>query len=299
MKTLKTISFGLLLTVGLATVVFNSCKSDEPEKETPLPIDPKIPETPSISLDTASLALTIGENYTLTATILPANSINETVTWTSSDGTKATVTNNGKVTAIAEGNTTITATAGDKTVTCTVKVRNGIKINGVVWAKYNVDNPNTFAVTPESAGKFYQWNRITAWSTEGNTMENFPYFNEGGGEWKKNNDPSPAGWRIPTRRELEKLSDSVKVIFEQTTQNSVTGCLITDKINNNSIFLPYAGYRTNIGKLYGSRATGCYWSSTADYNNTAYRLGIGSYSIIVDDWNQFHSYGYSVRCVAE
>ncbi|MDR0873068.1 MAG: hypothetical protein LBN27_06320, partial [Prevotellaceae bacterium] len=32
----------------------------------------------------------------------------------------------------------------------------GVLINGVVWAKYNVDAPGTFAATPESAGKFYQ-----------------------------------------------------------------------------------------------------------------------------------------------
>ncbi|MDR1698223.1 MAG: hypothetical protein LBR75_00145, partial [Prevotellaceae bacterium] len=41
----------------------------------------------------------------------------------------------------------------------------GAIINGVKWATRNVDMPGTFAETPESAGKLYQWNRNVAWNT--------------------------------------------------------------------------------------------------------------------------------------
>ena len=46
----------------------------------------------------------------------------ETVTWTSSNDSVATVSSNGEVTGKAIGNATITATAGSKTATCTVNV---------------------------------------------------------------------------------------------------------------------------------------------------------------------------------
>jgi len=35
----------------------------------------------------------------------------------------------------------------------------GVLINGVVWAKCNVDVPGTFTTMPENSGMFYQWNR--------------------------------------------------------------------------------------------------------------------------------------------
>lgn len=60
----------------------------------------------------------------LTATITPTNVSNQKVTWSSSNNAIATVTQEGLVTAIADGTTTITATSleGSKTATCTVVV---------------------------------------------------------------------------------------------------------------------------------------------------------------------------------
>ncbi|MDR3093477.1 MAG: Ig-like domain-containing protein, partial [Bacteroidales bacterium] len=75
----------------------------------------------SISLDKTTLPLAVGATAPLAATVLPSNATDKTVTWTSSDNTKATVSN-GTVTAVAVGTATITAKAGDKTATCTVTV---------------------------------------------------------------------------------------------------------------------------------------------------------------------------------
>ncbi len=64
----------------------------------------------SITLDKTEATLTAaGQTVTLTATVLPEKA-DQTVTWTSSDPTKATV-ENGVVTAVANGTATITATA--------------------------------------------------------------------------------------------------------------------------------------------------------------------------------------------
>lgn len=65
----------------------------------------------SITLDSNEGVLTVGNSVTITATITPDNATNATVNWTSSDEKVATVDSNGKVTAVAAGNATITATS--------------------------------------------------------------------------------------------------------------------------------------------------------------------------------------------
>lgn len=74
-----------------------------------------------IKLDKTSVSLKAGETAQLTAVVTPDNAADKTVTWTSSDEKIATVAD-GKITAVAPGTATITATAGGKSATCTVTV---------------------------------------------------------------------------------------------------------------------------------------------------------------------------------
>lgn len=76
-----------------------------------------------VTLDKTSTSLANGSTQTLTATLAPVNATNETVTWTSSNGTVATVVN-GVVTGKAIGTSTITVTTADgrKTAICNVTV---------------------------------------------------------------------------------------------------------------------------------------------------------------------------------
>ena len=68
--------------------------------------------------------LNVGKSVTLTATVTPEEiAADTTVTWSSSDEAVATVDSNGKVTAVATGNATITATAGEKSATCDITVQ--------------------------------------------------------------------------------------------------------------------------------------------------------------------------------
>ena len=78
----------------------------------------------SIALSQTAATMTEGDEITLTATITPDNATNKVLTWQSSQPSVATV-DNGKVTAIKAGNTTITATATDgseKTANCSIIV---------------------------------------------------------------------------------------------------------------------------------------------------------------------------------
>jgi len=120
-------------------------------------------------------------------------------------------------------------------------IEGGVVINGVVWAECNVDAPGTFAAKPEDAGMFYQWNRKIGWSAidplvnsiGGHTWDNS--LPEGTAEWIATNDPSPAGWRIPTIEEVNSLFNSEKVTNEWTTHNGVNGRKFTDKTTGASI----------------------------------------------------------------
>ena len=82
--------------------------------------------TTGITLDKTSLQLyNSGETATLVATIVPANATDKSVTWTSSDTSVATVGEDGTVTAVADGTTTVTATTNDGTnlsASCEVRV---------------------------------------------------------------------------------------------------------------------------------------------------------------------------------
>ena len=98
----------------------------------------KTPETPpkpiavtGVTLDQTTLSLVAGTTGQLTATVSPNDAADKTVTWASADETIATVDANGKVTAVAYGQTTITATAtngtpddasDDFSATCTVSI---------------------------------------------------------------------------------------------------------------------------------------------------------------------------------
>ncbi len=66
-----------------------------------------------ISLNKPSMSLAVGDTETLVATVTPSNVTNGSVTWSSSAPSIATVDVNGKVTAVAVGTATITATTTD------------------------------------------------------------------------------------------------------------------------------------------------------------------------------------------
>ena len=111
-----------------------------PEQTTSQPSEPVVinpeppvvvsqPEKPvtiavsSIILNKTASSLFVGESFTLTATISPANATNKSITWTSSN-TSVAIVSNGKVTAKAKGTTTIIAKSSNgKTATCKVTVK--------------------------------------------------------------------------------------------------------------------------------------------------------------------------------
>lgn len=85
-----------------------------------------IPAT-AIALDQTTLELEQYKYTKITATLTPADATTA-ITWTSSDEKIATVSAKGAITALTIGTTTITATAGELTATCTVTVKEATPI---------------------------------------------------------------------------------------------------------------------------------------------------------------------------
>lgn len=84
------------------------------EKETQI-------EVSSVSLNTSTIEMVEGDSYKLVATVLPKDAEYDGVNWASSNASVASVSN-GTVTALKQGTSTITASAGGRSATCTVKV---------------------------------------------------------------------------------------------------------------------------------------------------------------------------------
>ena len=108
-------------------------------------------EVEGITLDKTEGILTAGNTVTLNATVLPEEIADETiVTWTSSDEKVATVDENGKVTAIAAGEATITANAGEKSTTYKLTVQAKKVVQNTTSSKSS-NKGNTSSGTGSSA----------------------------------------------------------------------------------------------------------------------------------------------------
>ena len=179
---------------------------------------------------------------------------------------------------------------------------NGVVINGVKWAIRNVDKPNTFAATPESAGMYYKWNNNVGWSTNplinsnGSTVWDDTFY--GGAKWFPENDPSPDGWRLPTLTEIQSLVDVNKVTNENATQNGIRGKKFTDKNTGAFLFLPAAGYINGGSWNNYDSWQGCYWTSMLD-NGGVYSYQLSFYSPNASWGSGYNGYLFSVRSVAK
>lgn len=113
-----------LLTITAASLctalAVSSCGNKDPQP-TPTPTPTPDPEKDTFTLNKKTMDLVVGATDTLVATGVAEGG---TVTFVSDHTDIATVDATGKVTAVAKGTATITATYGTKTATCTVTVTN-------------------------------------------------------------------------------------------------------------------------------------------------------------------------------
>ena len=94
-----------------------------------------------VVLDNTSLEMTEGDTASLTATVNPADATDKTLTWTSSDSSVASVSENGEIQALKAGTATITvSSANGKTATCVVTVaKKIIEVTSVSFDQTKLD----------------------------------------------------------------------------------------------------------------------------------------------------------------
>lgn len=115
--------------------------------------EPTVIDVSSVSLNKITLTLEIGDSDTLTATVLPENATDPTVTWFSNDEAVATVDQTGKVTAVSAGTATITAKAGAVEATCAVTVNEKAVLTAKI-ALYTMDGSETTTSYVENSGAY-------------------------------------------------------------------------------------------------------------------------------------------------
>lgn len=130
---LKGMAAVLTMAVMFGTV---SCSDDDD--------DSKPVSVSAVSVSPATATVKVGESVTLSATITPSDAAEKTITWTTSDDKVATV-DAGKVTGVAEGTATITATTkdGGKTATSTVTVSKDAPASKEVILEGNITSDMT------------------------------------------------------------------------------------------------------------------------------------------------------------
>lgn len=108
-----------ILTLAALVTFVTGC-SEQPD--TPAP---DYVAVESVDINPNQLSLKVGEEYNLTAAVLPETATTKSLSWVSSNPSKLSVDQNGHIEAISEGVFTVTATSTahkDKTDYCTVTV---------------------------------------------------------------------------------------------------------------------------------------------------------------------------------
>lgn len=120
-----TVENGKITAVGEGTATIYVTAKDENKQSAScvIMVNARIIPVTSVSLDHTELTIDAGDVKTLKAEVLPSDATNKKVNWSSSDESIVTV-NAGKVTAVAIGEATVTATTedGNKTAECLVTV---------------------------------------------------------------------------------------------------------------------------------------------------------------------------------
>ena len=278
----------------VASFAFMACSSDDDI------------HVESVVVDRETYTLLAGDSIQLHAHVLPANADNQTIRWSSNNRAVATVDpNTGMVTAVSGGTVTITAASLDRWRTSTVVITvefnisnslSGVVVNDLRWATRNLAAPGVFADSPTALGMLYQWNRPTAWAATGEHVIDWDTSIPEGATWMAENDPCPAGWRIPTLAELESLHSAGGA---WATYNDVNGRVFGTAPYQ--LFLPAVGWRLAYdgGALVNADTDGAYWSSNttdaAEIN--AWTMRFNSSELRMS--NNARANAFSIRCIAQ
>lgn len=316
---------GIYSTIGIGSVLRYCGMSVRPVVKVLSGTTPTPGLVTKIELSETSLTLQIGQTDTLTATVLPENAANKTVTWESSNVAVCTVNNDGKVTAIGNGSCYVVCHATDDSgVSAYCKVTVGNTTNseehewvdlglpsGTLWATCNVggscpEDYGDYFAWGETEPKFdYTWDTYMYYNTSYGTITKYCTNSSRGAidnltELKPEDDAATVNWgsdwQMPSIEQMKELLNTNYTTRSWTTMNGVKGRMIVSKSNGNRIFLPAAGLcdGTSITK---AGSAGRYWTRSLNEEDSRYgrRMSFDSDGIDMGIYLRYR--GRSVRPV--
>ena len=280
-----------------------------------------------VVLDQKDLTLKRGQEYLLTATVIPENALDKTVRWSSDNEDIATVSPEGRVLAVGVGNTRIKATTVDGGFydSCSVFVDfddpDGEE-NGHPWVDLGLPSGikwgmnNMGAQSPTGPFDLYAWGETTP--KESFAWNNYAFWISGSSyndiKLSKYNSYSKHGdvdnlsilvpaddaatvnwggrWRMPTRKEIQELVENCDWDGpDNYWRFNWNGYLGTSKKNGKHIFLPF---------LKDDGGTGGIWSSSlyTSAPGSAYLLFFNRNGVAKDNTQNRYE-GYAIRPVIE
>ncbi len=127
MKNKKWITFLTAAALTVSALAFAACGGDDSvssQEQNSL-----LPETVTeVFISDDSVGLFVEDYYVLQVLDQKGNAVTDNVSWSSANATVASVNDAGKVTAVAVGETTVSATYKDTTLTCNVYVYDGVML---------------------------------------------------------------------------------------------------------------------------------------------------------------------------
>ena len=172
--------------------------------------------------------------------------------------------------------------------------------SGTLWATCNVG-----ATSPEQAGLYFAWGETVGYTAKqvenGERSFDFGSYNASSISADLTlvqdaaNRYMGGNWRMPTQKDFEELIDNTTQTWTDNYNGTgVSGCVVTSKINSNSIFLPAAGNAYRDSLCY-ARSYGFYWS--ASWYSSSYAWFFSFYWSEANSYNYYRYYGRSVRGV--
>lgn len=288
-----------------------------------------------VTLNKSALSLSKGTTETLVATVLPSNASNKNVTWSSSDDSVATVSNNGFVTAVGDSgnaNITVTTVDGGHTAQCAFSILDPcaseivhttyewVEIGGIKWATKNVG-----ALTVTDYGQYFSWGGVNGYTDEqvtgschsklfswtdyelgngGSSASNMTKYNASDGLTILDTADDAAtvnmgaGWRMPTINEFQALGAAANTAWTANYNSTgVAGIVCTDKTDSSKVlFFPAAGYCYN-SSVIGIGSNSIYWTSSLNTSKMERSFYILSYTGGMGWQNGTRCNGLTVRGV--
>ena len=294
-NSVATVSGGVITGVSVGTAVITAKTSNGLTATCNVTVteNTDIVKPTSITLDNTNLTVLQRNSETLTATVLPANATNKTVTWSSSDSNIASVSG-GVVTGVSAGTAVITATTSNGlSATCNVTVEANTDdlriyfdnssswstVNAYIWNNTTVVNNGSWpgnAMAYDSASGYYYIDVDTS-------AFDMIIFNNGSGT-------QTADLTIPTNgNNLYTYSSSAWSTYSPSVS------VASVSLNQNTLALNTGDSSSLTATVLPTNATnkGVTWTSsknsvaTVDDNGlvTAVASGIATITVTTDDGN--------------